>query len=89
MKRYKVEYFSGDRSNPRYLTELSKSGRRNGVQISFLSDGRKSWQVKFKNDLLNGIDKEYWWWDNPKNISFTNGKKGNRQGIDIQTKKTQ
>lgn len=69
MKRYKIEYFQGDRSKLSCITELSKSGKRDGTRIVFLSDGRKGWQDNWKNDLLNGIDKD--WWLHNKKIMFS------------------
>lgn len=82
MKRYKVIYFSGEKSKLSYLIQISKSGKKDGARISFYSDGRKEWQDKYKNYLLNGLEK-HWWWNNPKDYIFQNWKKDKRQGIII------
>lgn len=82
MKRYKVIYFKGDRTKPDYFIQLSKSGKRDGVTISFWSDGRKDWQLKFKNNSCNGLEKDLVW-NNSKNRTFTNWKKQKTQGIKI------
>lgn len=86
MRRYKVKYFSGDRSKPDCITQISKSRRWDGTRIRFWSDVRKGWQGKYKNGLLNGIYKDWWWYNNPKNTHFINWKKGNGQGIRIKFK---
>lgn len=83
MKRYKVEYCEIDRSKPRYLTEISKSGKWSGNTVSLTLNG-KNWQEKLKNNLLNGIDK--WWEYSKKNIHFQNWKKHKTQGIKISFK---
>lgn len=80
-KRYKIEYWLGDRSKPSYLIQLSKSGRNDGVRISFYNDGEKYWQDKCKNDLLNGLDKVCF--GDSINLYFHNWKKNKTQGIKI------
>lgn len=78
MKRYKVTYWSEDRSEPLYLTEISKSGRIDGIEIRFYSFGKKAWQEKYKNDLRNGIIKSFWYG------VLRNFKKDKLQGINVQ-----
>lgn len=86
MKRYRVNYyFNSYKSKIVYLTELSKTEKRDGVRISFWEDGRKCWQDNWKNGLLNGIIKECKYNDS-KNWTFRNYKKAKRQGIQIQFK---
>lgn len=83
MKRYKVEYFQLEMCIE-YIFEISKSGIRGGDGIAFWKDGTKDWQCKCKNDLFNGIYKE--WGSNLKNWNFQNWKKDKRQGIKIDFK---
>lgn len=81
MKRYKVTSWRIDTSKLCYLTEISNSRRLDGVRIYFLVDGRKVWQYKFKNNLLNGICKD--WEPNKRFFLFQNLKKSSTQGIRI------
>lgn len=88
MKKYLVEYYKKDKPKLHRLTELSKSGRRNGTRIYFWDDGIKALQTKFMNNKLYGINKE--WINsrsrickNPKNEFFTNWKKHKAQGIEV------
>lgn len=82
MKKYKVEYW---RRSLDYLTEISKSGGKVGVKISFLTDGRKECEENWKNDLMNGIQRRFLWY-NPKNSYFENWKKDKQCGIAIDFK---
>lgn len=82
MKRYKIIYCHGERSKPKYLTEISKSGKRNGCWIYFLDDGNKFFQTKVKNDLLNGLEKDYDY-VTQKNLVQVYLKKDTQQGINI------
>lgn len=83
MKRYIIDYLDRDASKLSYLIEISKSGKRDGITITFLPDETKFWQCKYKNNLLNGIEKS--WWKTSKNYAFINCKRGegNEQGIRI------
>lgn len=83
MKRYKIEYFLGDRSKPHCLIELCKLEKCCGKYIYFFDDGIKSSQVTYKNDLLNRIEEEIV--DNKK-WYFRNWKKNKEQGIEIKFK---
>lgn len=85
MKRYKIEHFQRDMSKPSYISEISKSDRRDGTTISFCIDGRKYYQIKFKNNLWNGLAKS-WAFKFPKNGLFKNWKKGKMQGVIINFK---
>lgn len=80
MKRYKVAYFYGDRSNIGSIIGLSKSEKRDGARIWFFDNGKKHWQINLKNDFWNGLAKN-WRHDNKKNNVFLNCKKGKEQGI--------
>lgn len=82
MKRYKVEYQDRDKSRFSCLTEISKSGRFDGIAVRFWHNEKKVWQDKFKNGTLNGFGK-YWLYSKTKNNSCLNWKKGNAQGIRI------
>lgn len=84
MKRYIVDYFPASKSVPCYLTEISKSGIDDGVSISFWFNGRKDFQVKFKNRMSIGIHKH--WIRGLKNRDFSMFKKDNRQGAQIDFK---
>lgn len=81
MKRYKVEYWNGDRLKPCFLSEISKSGKKDGVRLNFSIDGNKIDQYNFKNGNFNGIDKCTT--SNLKNDVFINWKKNDFKGIKI------
>lgn len=81
-KRYKAEHWRGFNFESFCLTELSKTGINNGVQVVFFDDGRKNWQARCKNNLLDGVSKA-WCWGIPKNETFKNNKKNKQQGIQI------
>lgn len=82
MKRYKIIYFLVDRSKPDCLFKISKSGKYDGVGISFWSNGRKNWQAKYKNGFPKGLSRVFWYDDLRRDI-FINWKKSNWQGIKI------
>lgn len=81
MKRYKVDYWDTNKSKPYFLTELYKSGKWNGNTASLTLNGKKTWQCKYKNDLIHGLYKE--WKINLRNIDLQNWKKNTPQGIQI------
>lgn len=83
MKRYKVQYYYGS-SKPDWFAEISESGILIGVRIIILKNGLKICQDKCKNDLMNGIEKN--WERNSKNWCFQNWNKENEQGIKIKFK---
>lgn len=84
MKRYIAEYFPSSKPSLCYFTEVSKSGIDDGVRISFWFNGKKHFQVKFKNGLSIGIHKN--WIRGLKNRDFSMFKKDNRHGIQIDFK---
>lgn len=84
MKRYKIEYYRGNRSAPEYIAEISESGRHIGIGVSFFEDGKKMWQDNWKNSRINGLDKK--WFKGTKNVFFQNYKKFEQQGIRIKFK---
>lgn len=83
MKRYKIEYWDIDRSKPYVLIQMSKSGKWDGVRIYFLKNGGKKYQYKWKNDLIDGMCKD--WWCYPV-ICFSIWKKSSLHGIKITLK---
>lgn len=89
MKRYKVIYKRKSNNNPKpvishpvCISQISNEGVNNGVKISFMSNGEKFWQIKYKNGLPNGIDK-CWIGDGTQNLYLRNYKKNKWQGIQI------
>lgn len=83
MKKYKVEYWFQDRPHPSCLIEFSKIGIRDGIIISFWNNGIKYWQANWKNDLLNGFDRNWQVSEKTKNDFLQNWKKDKIQGIII------
>lgn len=51
MKRYKIEYRRGNKSKLHWLTEIKKSGRRDGVRIEFWIDDSEVYS--FQNQKKN------------------------------------
>lgn len=82
MKRYKVEYYKGNRSQPSLISQISKSGKYDGTRILFYENEIKYCQAKSKNDLWNGIFKS-WWHKSSKIWFYKNWKKEKWQGIEI------
>lgn len=82
MKRYRVGYLF---LKPIRLTGISKSGKWDGVRISFYENGKKCWQNTYKNNFRNGIEK-WLWFDNSKVWYFINFKKNKMRGIRISSK---
>lgn len=83
VKRYRIKYWwmKIGKLDLRSIIEISKTGRRNGHEISFFTDGRKNWEFRCKNDRLNGVQK--FWLISSKNYIFDKYKKGTPQGIRI------
>lgn len=79
MKRYKIEYWGGDRSKLHYFTELSKTGKNHGDSVWFYSNGTKMFQFSYKNNNQNGLYK----FSGQSSYFFKNFKNGNEQGIRI------
>lgn len=82
MKRYKITYKSKLGIDTRYLTEISKSKRRDGARVYFLENGAKHLESNWKNDFLNGVAKQRT--NNSKNRCFQNYKKHKTHGIQIE-----
>lgn len=81
MRKYKIQYFFGNRSIPYYIAQLSKSEKLDGLRISFSPKGWVLLQDSWNKDFANGIDKE--WKYNSENHVFSNWKKHKLQGVNI------
>lgn len=82
MKKYKVNYFLGDKAEPiSKIREILPNGTEHGSRVVFCYFPLKRYTQYFNFGKWHGLLKE--WRRGLKNWVFVNWRKGNEQGIQI------